>query len=87
MTSSGEIATQSPFPLLIWPYGTPLNCKTHTSKRTGPDRNLMICHCFSYTLVRWSRECPLTIEVHDRTAIPDPPEFAVAANEDEVGPR
>ena len=47
----------------------------------------MICHCFSYTLVRWSRECPLTIEVHDRTAIPDPPEFAVAANEDEVGPR
>ena len=36
---------------------------------------------------RWSRECPLLVEVHDRSAIPDPPEFAVAAAEGEVSGR
>ncbi|GAX72591.1 hypothetical protein CEUSTIGMA_g47.t1 [Chlamydomonas eustigma] len=34
-------------------------------------------------LTRWSRECPLVVEVHDRTAIPDPPEFPVASSEGE----
>eukprot|EP00798_Chlamydomonas_sp_ICE-L_P018235 gene18235-24686_t len=35
-------------------------------------------------IMAWSKEFPLSIEVHDRTAVPDPPEFPIAMvlNED-----
>lgn len=39
--------------------------------------NVCVCTLQAEQLIDWCHEQPLTIEVHDRTAIPDPPEFPI----------
>jgi len=39
----------------------------------------LYCFVQADEVLQWCQERPLTLEVHDRTAIPEPPEFPVTA--------